>query len=268
MHRPPLSKRNNSDQVEEYFTLQEELSEPLKYSLLGFVDKGFRDKQTVNQFERRHDQVLPHVRTEMLQALLKGDSFLLDAVDYLLGEWHDWREVKSYLDDSRSIYDVGRDDQGRYQLQRRQPPELSNLVDDALSSRGRVYDHIRRAVAYAFGRNPQPNDACFESTKALEVIAKPIFIPNDQKATLGKIIGAAEAKPSKWITDFDAEGDDDISAVVDMLKLVWETQLRHGDADDLLEVPPKRAEMIVHLAVLLVHWFSSGRIRVSTSRSA
>lgn len=263
MHRPPLSKRNNPQQVEEYFELQEELSEPLKYSLLDFVDNYFRDSYSMRQFERRNDQVLPHDRSERLKALWNSDSLLLDAVDYILGEHYDWEEVKTFLDDARSIYDVGRDEQGRFQLQRRQPPELSDLVKTALTSRGRAYDHLRRAVSYAFGRDPQSNDACFESTKALEVVVKPIFTPNDQKATLGKMIAAAEAKPSKWVTDFDANGHHDIHSVVDMLKLVWETQLRHGDPDDPLEVPPKRAEMIVHLAVLLVHWFSSGRIRTS-----
>ncbi len=261
MHRPPLSRRNNPQEIEEYFELQEELSEPLKYSLLDFVDGYFRLEHTRRQFERRNDQVFPHDRTERLKALWNSDSFLLDAVDYILGEHYDWEEVKGYLDDSRSIYDVGLDDQGRYQLQRRQPPELSELVETTLSSRGRAYEHLRRAVSYAFSREPQPNDACFESTKALEVVAKPIFTPNDDLATLGKMIRAAEDKPSKWITDFGVDGHDDINSVIGMLKLVWETQFRHGDPDDPLEVPPKRAEMIVHLSVLLVHWFSSDKIR-------
>ncbi|MYB09745.1 MAG: hypothetical protein F4Y28_07175 [Acidimicrobiia bacterium] len=267
MHRPPLSKRNNPQQIEEYFELQEELSLPLKLSLLEYVSSYFRSEDILRQFERRNDLVLPRNRSDMLEVLRKNDSVLLDAVDYLLGEHYDWEEVKGFLDDSRSIYDVGRDEQGRFQLHRRQPPELSVLVETALTSRGRAYDHLRRAVSYAFGRDSQPNDACFESTKALEVVAKPILTPNDQKATLGRMIAAVEAKPSKWITDFDANDHQDINSVVEMLKLVWETQLRHGDTDDPLEVPPKRAEMIVHLAVLLVHWFSSGRIRTSTQQT-
>ena len=144
MHRPPLSKRNNPEQIEEYFTLQEKLSEPLKYSLLNFIDEHFRSQYTVSQFERRNDRVLPHDRKEMLQAFWNDDSFLLDAVDHIVGEEYDAEDVKNYLDDSRSIYDVGLDDQGRFQLQRRQPPELSELVESALSMRGRAYDHLRR----------------------------------------------------------------------------------------------------------------------------
>ena len=74
------------------------------------------------------------------------------------------------------------------------------------------------------------------------------------------MIGAIRLKPEKWETDSAFDGS--VQTVLAMMDMVWKGQLRHGDEDALLEASQEAAEMTVQMAVLLVSWFRSGRIRL------
>jgi len=75
------------------------------------------------------------------------------------------------------------------------------------------------------------------------------------------MIAAMEAKPTKWATDLTSPDLDGVGTVIGMMKAVWKGHLRHGNPSEPLDVPAERCEMIVHSAALLVHWFTSGRMR-------
>ena len=98
-----------------------------------------------------------------------------------------------------------------------------------------------------------------EAVAAIEVAAKPVVSPNNQKVTLGTLIRDMKAKPSKW--DTDSEADADVDKVIAIMDMVWTGHYRHGDDSKPVNVSPEGAEMIVQLSALLVHWFRSGRIR-------
>ena len=134
------------------------------------------------------------------------------------------------------------------------------LLEESINDHGRASDHLSRAWSQCFGRDTNLNEACIEAAKAVEVAAKPLVTPDDPRATLGKMCSAIEIKPSKWETDL--EYTHDVQTILHMMRFVWEGQLRHGDENAPLEVTEEGAQMIVSAAVLLVTWFSSGRIRL------
>lgn len=99
----------------------------------------------------------------------------------------------------------------------------------------------------------------------VEAAAKPIVLPNDRGATLGKMIAAMKAKPEKWTAVLDGNGrGSGIDHVISMCGGIWTSQLdRHGTDDETvcLDVSLGEAEAALHLAVTLVHWFRSGAVR-------
>lgn len=96
-----------------------------------------------------------------------------------------------------------------------------------------------------------------EAVKAIETAAAPVVIPNDPKPTLGKVISAIEAKPSKFKVAIEDDHAGEIGPVVDLMRMVWRGHAgRHGGPG-----PTKpQAEMAVHAASTLVQWFSSGAV--------
>ena len=125
---------------------------------------------------------------------------------------------------------------------------------------GRAAEHLRTAWSKCFGRNPDPKGACREAVEAIEVAAKPVVIPDDPVATLGKMCSAIRLKPEKWETDSDFDAS--VETVLAMMDMVWKGHLRHGEESAPLEVSQEAAEMTVQTAVLLVSWFRSRRIRL------
>ena len=272
---PPWSVRKDSASWEEFYLLREGVPEGLSNSLVGFLHCHFVDRRQrvrtdrSEHLARRVGRDLPRYEKSLLEVFEEDHVLLLDAVDhvlmYPLPDVQTNRgaaaEIKQYLDDARSVYDVvGRGD-GTSELQYRQPPELTALLDEVVTSRSRASEHLRSARSLAFGRDANPTAACIEATKAVEAAARDVIIPTDSTATMGKMIVALEDKPAKWQTDFEPTDHHDIRTVSSLMQLIWKGHPRHGNPDDPLSVPPQRAEMIVHVAALLVHWFVSGRVR-------
>jgi hypothetical protein len=115
-----------------------------------------------------------------------------------------------------------------------------------------------------FGRQPDPSDGYRQAVKAVESVAQPVVIPNDSKATLGKVIAAMREKPAKWSVLLDSgAAEKRILDVVGMMDLLWRGQHdRHGTSDEKIpaEVSQAEAEAAVHLAITLVQWFRTGVI--------
>ena len=158
---------------------------------------------------------------------------------------------------------MGFDEHGNYEIQRRQSEEMRQLADHALSYEHQASEYVRRALSKCFGRDPEPRVACQEAVSAVEAAAKPVVIPDNDRATLRNICDALKAKPSKWETDSTL--DSSVEAVIHMMELVWNKgRFRHGDETEPIEVPQAMAEMTIQTAVVLVTWFLSARIRLRT----
>ena len=356
--KPPWSKRKDRKSIEEFYALREGIPGGLKNSLMDFAARYFVSGSQVRVERTEHlarliGRALPREWPELLNMFWQDDDLLLDAIDHALQ--YPWKgrsyldaasllgdyppspksaalELKSYLDDARSVYDVfpignrehddqnlpkrtrgvsisGNDDVSpvrgdehelgefaiqdeldelalaamrrdkheldelsvraiqapvrgdEYRLGYRQPQEIRELAEDAISDRSRASEHLRRAWLSAFSREADLNAACIEAVKAIESAARGIIEPNNSRATLGSMIRAMESKPTKWQTDLGSSGSEDLKTIIGMMKMVWKGHPRHGNPDDLIDVSLERCEMIVHSAALLVHWFLSGRVR-------
>lgn len=272
--KPPFSVRNSPEKLEDFFVLREGLPDWLKRPMWSFLAStvsvyGPMGRQIspvfIDMLAGLTGHSLPQDSQDLVSVLSGNDELLLDAVDYAMAWtreepiWKHVQDLNTHLDNARSIYTIGRDDSGRYEIQYRQPPELTQIVEEATSRRDRSARHLQEAWSNAFKRDANLNAAGAAAVKAVEVAAKPVIIPDNNKATLGQIISAMRDKAEKWETDSEADGG--IEAITDMMDQIWKGHHRHGDETKPFEASAAGTQMIVHLAVLLVHWFNEGKIR-------
>ncbi|MEU3201419.1 hypothetical protein [Streptomyces sp. NPDC006996] len=127
---------------------------------------------------------------------------------------------------------------------------------------GSAADHLATAWKRAYGRDPDHPKAYSESIKAVESAAQSVIEPNNAKATLGTMLGVLRNSPQKFVTAIpSANGTDDIALVADMMRRLWQGQTsRHGSQNPTRLETQQEAEMAVHLAVTLVHWFAAGLV--------
>ena len=287
MVKPPFLVRENPDMHESYFVLREGIPDTLLPSLLdwslehytrpmrGIIVGSGRlvNQNRLNRLERIIEQkVLPdghRSNDQALERIFATNPLLhIQAIDIALRwattEWAE--ELGTYLDEARSVYCVGKDEDGDFQLQFRQSAEMIELIETEANQSGHAAIHLRNAWSKCFGLNPDPKGACREAVEAIEVAAKPVVTPTDSMPSLGKMCGAIRDKPDKWETN--SEFDRSLESVRSMMEMVWnEGRYRHGDESAPLEVSQEAAEMTVQTAVLLVTWFRSGRIRLKSKVS-
>ena len=274
--RPPWSRRKNRESAAEFFVLREGIPDGLMNSLMDFVGAYFTAGYDVRVQRTEHlarlvERQLSRESQELLEMFFRDEELLLDAIDHAL-HYPDWHNrvsfgephprdaaiaLKSHLDDARSVYDVFLVEDFEYELGYRQPPQLTELIEDVTSNKTRAAEHLRRAWSLAFAREPDLNAACVEATKAIEAAARDTVEPKNPRATLGTMIAAMDNKPAKWTTDFASSGSNSLETIIGMMKMVWKGHLRHGNPNEPLDVPIERCEMIVHTDF---HWFLSGRV--------
>ena len=250
-------------------------------SLIGWVRRKYLhhwrngvapDLAAIGRLERVLGRELPHDCDQLTESFQQDHQLLLDAVDNALASdtgqkqgvelqehLKQVEQLKDYLDEARSVYTVSVDEDGLHELQLRQPPELTAVAEKATEGTSVASQHLREAWSKAFARAPDPNSACIEVVKAIEVAAKPVITPADQKATLGKMIVAMRAAPSKWTTDSGAPTD--IESVASLMELVWTGCPRHGDDAQPAAVTAEYSQMLVQAGALLVHWFLARLVR-------
>ena len=275
--RPPWSQRQTAESIEQFFVLKDGVPDSLRNSLYRvfleyFFAGDYPRSARIAKFERITGQALPDHPNDLKHAFWVSDDLLLDAIDHALqysgaepwsGDTESARlapTVKSYLDDARSVYTVDHRGGLTYELAWRQPPEITELVEQATSERSRAAEHLRRAWSHAFARQPKPTDACLDAVKAVEAAARSTIEPNNSKATLGTMIKAVEQKPQKWTTSCPTDAAS-VETVAAMMRMIWKAHLRHGNPNKPLDVTVETCEMLVHTAAVLVHWFTTGRIR-------
>ena len=280
--KPPFTVRENPDVHESYFVLREGIPDSLLPSLLDWSLEHYTtpmrviisgsgryvNQDCLNRLERIIDQkVLPDARRgddELLERVFAANPSLhIQAIDIAL-RWavtESAEKLGTYLAEARSVYCLGQDEGGDYQIQFRQSAEMLELIETEANKSGHAATHLRNALSKCFGLDPDPKGACREAVEAVEVAAKPVVTPTDSMPSLGKMCRAIHDKPEKWETD--SEFDRSIESLVGMMEFVWnEGRFRHGDETAPLEVSQEAAEMTVQAAVLLVSWFRSGRIRL------
>ena len=93
-------------------------------------------------------------------------------------------------------------------------------------------------------------------SKRSKPLALPVVIPGHARAALGRLLGELRAHGAIFEFDIDLGG---ITPVIGMVETLWVGLTdRHSPA---VPVNKEAAEAAVGLAVALVEWFSTGRVR-------
>ena len=210
----------------------------------------------------------------LLDLLAKNDSLLLGALDVAL-EWcpdppktqaelQRPAALMKALSQGQSAWQVAYLGESGFGLERCVDATVTTAAEDTISIAGRAGQHLAAAWAKAYRRPLSSSESYREAVRAVEVAAIPIVVPEDPKATLGKIIGAIRDAPQKWnFVLSPSDGVIAVGVVRQMLELLWKSQLdRHGTTDETmpLEVSIEEARAAVHLATTLVQWFASGAV--------
>jgi hypothetical protein len=260
--RRPFVQRNDPESWDSYDGPHDGVPTWLAPSLIGWVVDGlfesYSSSEAIEGLSLWVRRPLPSDYRQFRAVLWKSTELVLNATDYVLMTTRVPQLVvrlQAILDQAGSLYTVGRDESDTWELQERVSPETMELGSEAMAGDGRSAEHLRAAWSKTFGRDKDPTSAYDHSIKAVEIAARPIITPIDDRATLGKMIRAMEDKPSKWTTSIDCDGD--VDRLVAMMRLLWEGHYRHGDESKPFSNTPESATAAVQLAVVLTQWFKN-----------
>lgn len=267
----PLSVRHDPSRLEVFQAVRDGVPEGARRVLVEWCDRAFGTDADLpfelktRLFEMSTNQQLPdYVVSDSGNwegFLRQDDDLLLEAIDFAL-RWTDESrraQLSFILRQSRSEYRVGKDADDRWALQKTYSDELVELVESIAAQSGRAAKHLRIAWSNIAGRQPDPDKACWEATKAVEVAAKPTIAPNDDTTHLSKMLGEMKANPDRW--EIGLTPDESIERLMGMMRLVLQEGRRHGDDTQPIGVSSEAAEIVVQTAVVLVNWFESGFVR-------
>ncbi|MGW3746837.1 hypothetical protein ACWD62_41565 [Streptomyces sp. NPDC005146] len=217
----------------------------------------------------------PRLGPQYREALLLSGTDLLDVVDEILAYsttaptrgLDSWKIVplQELLDNAGSAYRVTDSRDG---LEERVTPAVRDAVRQtmadaaAAASSGSAADHLATAWQAAYGRSPDPERAYSEAIKAVEAAAHAVVQGNNQKATLGTMLGEIGNARHKFDTTISTpSGKDPMAPVEAMMRALWEGQTsRHGGQSATVPETLEAARAGVHLAAALVQWFVSGAV--------
>jgi hypothetical protein len=133
----------------------------------------------------------------------------------------------------------------------------------ATPAAGSATDQIRSAWAELYGLHPDPPAAYRAAVQAVESAAHAIVEPNNAAATLGTMLRQLRSAPQRYALAIPGPaGIGSVEPLTGMLDLLWKGQTsRHGAQTAQRAETFEEAQMAVHLAVTLVHWFTTGAVR-------
>jgi hypothetical protein len=134
---------------------------------------------------------------------------------------------------------------------------------EAAGAAGSAATHLRQAWGCVHALHPDPVKGYGEAIKAVEAAAHAVLEPTQPKATLGSMrgnLGASRDRFALVIGGLDGRGD--AGPLLGCISLLWDGQTsRHGSSRPTRPETLEEATMAVHLAVMLVQWFTSGAVR-------
>jgi len=173
-------------------------------------------------------------------------------------------QLDGILATAGSVWEVKYDQ--HFYLSKRVTEEMALAGDQAMSSRDRASEHLKRAWREVYSKERNPGSGYSEAVKAVEAVAIPVVSPKNPNATLGTVIAEMRNAPQNFpVGLFTKDPAAQTQAFIGELALLWQGQLRHGDGnpDPLtpIDVSQEEAEAALHLAIQLVKWFRDGTIR-------
>jgi len=180
------------------------------------------------------------------------------------------RMLSSYFEAAHSIWRVAvldTDENGRgcYGLRREVSPTADSAAYLAASGpRRRAGEHLRLAWTKLYGLHPDPSGSYWHAVKAIEAAGKSTLAPDDDDATLGKLMGNLRMGRSNFRVRLDGdEHNDSRDTLHHLMGMVWRSEFdRHGtdDPEVPLGVSGADAEAATFAAITLVQYFQAGHI--------
>lgn len=132
---------------------------------------------------------------------------------------------------------------------------------------GKAGKRLAEAWEAAFGIDPKPSEAYRLAVKAVEAASAPVVIPKDPDPSLGKVIGRMMQGGGFGLPHLREEPNGTTShevLLMNLKQLWWGQHDRHdGLTQSSLpdDVTQDEAESAVILAVTLVGWFATGKVK-------
>lgn len=175
------------------------------------------------------------------------------------------RELDEYFVDAGSAYRVAADWSG---LELRLDDTVTLAAQQAATIAGPDAGALlAEAWRHTYGLHPDPTTGYRDAVRAVEELACPLVLPNDEAATLGKVIAHLRQGGHKWAFALvDRDGANTVDPLVGMLDRLWTGQVsRHGGQKSRAQTPAE-AQAAVHLAATLVQLLGAGALtRQATS---
>jgi hypothetical protein len=211
---------------------------------------------------------------------------LLDVIDAILGAggpwpepdpleppwWNDERErgagIRQELDvilaEGRSAYRINDAREGlTTQVAQASAKAFHSVVASASQARkvGSAADLLRTAWDALYALHPDAPKAYRHAVSAVEAAAAATIEPNNSKATLGTMLVQLRSQPQQYpLAIGSPPRTGHIAPLVEMMSLLWHGQTsRHGQQTVIRMETREEAEMALHLAITLVHWFTTGQ---------
>lgn len=155
---------------------------------------------------------------------------------------------------------------GRGALVRRVPEEVQDRARQVADVDDPAGRHLAAAWRAMYGRNPNADTAADEAVSALEWALTRLATPDDRDATLGKAAKRLREVPNLWDWPLDPRrgdgADHPVRTVGELAAQVLATHRRHAEqGDGRPPQTPAEAEVIVHVAMTIVHAIREGLLR-------
>lgn len=276
----PLSKRGRSDERLDEPT--EGLPPYLAGPLISWLQRMFRDsygaisrkRLEFLQLKFKLDPTLDwefgveSAFQDLRERIDVDEEFGLDVIDFVLSH------MRVYTDQydnpaelageagqlfllGGSAWEVNSGDDGSYTLSRRAVGPVKEALE-SISTSTRAHQHLVKAWNHLAGRNPDVSAAYREAVKAVEAAAKPVVLPENDRATLGQMIAAIKDKGDKWTATLGTLDD-----VRRLMEIVWKAQLdRHGTDDESIpfSVSAEEADAAFAICLNLSRLFAGGHV--------
>lgn len=115
-------------------------------------------------------------------------------------------------------------------LMRRVPPSVVASYRDAIARGGQSAEWMEKAWRAMYGREPDAAAARGFAIKAIESALKPVVLPADSSATLGRMLGELRKQSDRFVFALDdAPGGEGLRALTVLVDRIWKSQTdRHG----------------------------------------
>lgn len=232
-----------------------------RYDLL---QRGERQLRFTSEIVRGADRAYESL-SKLRAFLADNDRAFLDLVDFLL--WVEdvdvnVSELSTLLTQAGSTYQVS-ETSGGPRLERRVEQHLEMVARREMARGGEAAELLEHAWSSTFGINPNPSHGYRTAVRAVEASAIPLVLPNDNSATLGKVIGHLVATRDRWkfVLPERRDAQPSVQTLIDNMGALWTSHYdRHVTQGVPLHIEQVQADAALPLAALLVQWLRSGAL--------